>query len=245
MTSPWHGDRGLHGHVVRVLGTRIVSGHHRPGDTLAPEDVQREFAVSRTVVREAFKVLAAKGLIDARPRRGTYVTPRAGWKLLDREVLRWQFEDRGDADFFQRLDEVRGIIEPASARLAARRRDQADLARMDEALAAMAGASTDGKDGSRFTAADLRFHSALLTASHNELLECMQPVVEAGLAARDVIVHGRSHWPDSIPAHSRVLEAVRAGDAAGAERAMRSLLAQATRDLASTRSDLSKREEDG
>src|ERR1700746_1337182 len=83
---------------------------------------QAEFGVSLTVMRESLKVLAAKGLVGARQKRGTYVRQRADWNLLDPDVLRWQFSAKSGASLLRSLDEVRAIIEPAAARLAALRR---------------------------------------------------------------------------------------------------------------------------
>ena len=219
---------GLHARTVQELGTSILHGHLRPGQVLRSEELERDFDVSRSVIREALRVLAAKGMVDARPKRGTLIRPREHWNLLDPDVLRWHFEDRSDQRFFDNLAELRAIIEPPAARLAAERREPGDLEVLDRELAAMAKA---GKRGREFMAADLRFHAALLAASHNELVQRLKPVIEAGLRARDMVVHQRPGWPDSLPVHSRVADAVRAGDGAAAEAAMRSLLQQADHDL--------------
>nr|WP_281386564.1 FCD domain-containing protein [Jiangella mangrovi] len=126
------------------------------------------------------------------------------------------------------LAEVRGIVEPAGARLAATRRTDTDLATLTGALAIMADpeASVDA-----VVEADLVFHRALLAAAGNELLRQMEQVIATGLRARDLLVHGRGPWADSVPAHRAVLDAVAAGDADGAERAVRDLLTQADRDV--------------
>src|SRR6266540_4590215 len=129
--------RGLHGEVVEELGSRIVGGRLAEGQTLDVPDLEAELDVSRTVLREALRVLKAKGLVDARQKRGTFVQPRTEWRLLDPDVVRWQFAGRDDSRFLDDLAEVRGIIEPASARLAALRRDDADIAAMAKALETM------------------------------------------------------------------------------------------------------------
>lgn len=220
--------RGIHGAVVAHLGELIVRGDVAPGATLDPALLERELGVSRTVVREALRVLAAKGLVDARPKRGTVVRARAEWSLLDADVLRWQAQNRADDAFLANLAEVRGIVEPAAARLAADRRTEADLTTLRRALAVMADpeASVDA-----VVEADLVFHRALLAAAHNELLRQMEQVIATGLRARDLLVHGRGPWEDSVPAHRAVADAVAAGDADGAERAVRDLLTQADRDV--------------
>ncbi|MFF3495472.1 FadR/GntR family transcriptional regulator [Streptomyces sp. NPDC002795] len=226
--------RGVHGQTVETIAHRVLSGRIGEGATLDLGALQDELGVSLTALRESLKVLAAKGMVDARQKRGTFVRPRADWHLLDADVLRWQFEslDGGLAvgagnPLLGDLDEVRGIVEPAAVRLAARRRTDDDLAALDAALEAM---GEGGEDGA--VQADLAFHGALLRASHNELLGRMDLVIAAGLAHRDRLVHGTGRHPrDPVPSHRAVLDAVRARDADAAESAMRSLLDQAARDL--------------
>ncbi|MER5441415.1 FCD domain-containing protein [Streptomyces sp. NPDC002790] len=232
--------RGVHGQTVETIAHRVLSGRIGEGATLDLGALQDELGVSLTALRESLKVLAAKGMVDARQKRGTFVRPRADWHLLDADVLRWQFEslDGGVAGgagnpLLGDLDEVRGIVEPAAVRLAACRRTQDDLDALDAALAAM-GEVGEVAEGSaaRAVEADLAFHGALLRASHNELLERMDLVIAAGLAHRDRLVHGTGRHPrDPVPSHRAVLDAVRVGDADAAEAAMRVLLAQAARDL--------------
>lgn len=224
--------RGVHGQTVEALARRILGGQIAEGATLDLVALQSELDVSLTALRESLKVLAAKGMVDARQKRGTFVRARADWNLLDADVLRWQFEGgrAGEADqaLLRNLAEVRSIIEPAAVRLAAERRTDADLTALEEALTAMAGT---GPDPAHAIDADLAFHRALLAATHNELLERMEMVLESGLAHRDRIVHSSPHSEDPIPAHRAVLDAVRAQDAPAAEAAMRALLEQAGRDL--------------
>lgn len=219
--------RGLHAQTVETLGSRIVRGHYEPGEALPPDQLENELGISKTVLREALRVLAAKGLVDARQKRGTVVQARAAWSLLDADLLRWQ-GGQPDAAFFVNLAEVRGIVEPAGARLAAERRTEDDLADLHAALDQMAHA---GSDAPAVVAADLTFHQALLDAAHNELLSRMEVVIEAGLRARDAVVHSGEHWPDSVPVHRAILEAIEVGDGPAAEQAMRRLLEQASVDV--------------
>lgn len=223
--------RGLHGQAVEVLGERIVAGEYAPGTSVRPDLLERELGVSKTVVREALRVLADKGLVDSRQKRGTFIRPRDRWHLLDGDVLRWQ--GRGsDTAFLDNLAEVRAIVEPASARLAAVRRDDADLAAL---AAAIEGMQTAGTDETAMVEADLTFHRTLLAAAHNELLSGMEVVIETGLRVRDHIVHAAEGWTDPVPAHRAVLEAVRAGDPAAAAAATEDLLAQAEADTRTLR----------
>ncbi|MFD9324482.1 FadR/GntR family transcriptional regulator [Streptomyces sp. NPDC060065] len=224
--------RGVHGQTVELLARRILGGEIPEGATLDLVALQSELDVSLTALRESLKVLAAKGMVDARQKRGTFVRPRAEWNLLDADVLRWQFEGgrttASDQALLNNLAEVRTIIEPAAVRLAAERRTDADLAALDGALDAMG--ERDG-NAAHAVEADLAFHRALLAATHNELLERMEMVIESGLAHRDRIVHSSPHSEDPVPAHRAVLDAVRDRDPAAAEAAMRALLDQAGRDL--------------
>jgi len=219
-------DRGLHGHVVRAVGRRIVSGAIEPGTRFNTDALEVEFDVSKTVIRESLKVLAAKGLIDARPRRGTYVRPRSEWSLLDPDLLRWQVEGTSKAKLLDDLAEVRQIVEPAAARLAALRRTEKDLVELETALASVGPYST----AAQITEADLRFHRALLSATRNNLLQRMEYVIEIVLHARDLLVHADGHRDDFMPPHVAVLDAVRASDPDAAEAAMRRLLHQAAID---------------
>jgi GntR family transcriptional regulator, galactonate operon transcriptional repressor len=226
--------RGVHGQTVEAIAHRVLGGRIGEGDTLDLGALQSELGVSLTVLRESLKVLAAKGMVDARQKRGTFVRPRSDWHFLDADVLRWQFETaEGPAGaghpLLRDLGEVRGIVEPAAVRLAAERRTDTDLAALDEAIAAMTSASAVGDDA---VDADLAFHRALLAASHNEMLERMEMVIATGLAFRDRLVHASGHRPqDPVPSHGAVLDAVRARDADAAERAMRALLQQSASDL--------------
>ncbi|MEU3183332.1 FadR/GntR family transcriptional regulator [Streptomyces sp. NPDC006923] len=226
--------RGVHGQTVETLARRVLSGEIPEGATLDLVALQDELDVSLTALRESLKVLAAKGMVDARQKRGTFVRPRADWNLLDADVLRWQFAGGtgagagADIGLLHNLGEVRGIIEPAAVRLAAERRTDADLAALEAALTAMG--EEDG-GAAHAVEADLAFHRALLAATHNELLERMEMVIESGLAHRDQIVHSSPHGEDPVPSHRAVLDAVRARDRDAAEHAMRVLLDQAVRDL--------------
>ncbi|MFJ7073772.1 FadR/GntR family transcriptional regulator [Streptomyces sp. NPDC098781] len=225
--------RGVHGQTVEALARRILGGRIPEGATLDLVALQSELDVSLTALRESLKVLAAKGMVDARQKRGTFVRARSDWNLLDADVLRWQFEGADqatDADrtLLRDLSEVRAIVEPAAVRLAAERRTDTDLAALEAALDAM---GERGSDPGRAVEADLAFHRALLAATHNELLERMEMVIEPGLAHRDRIVHSHPHSEDPVPAHRAVLDAVRDQDPGAAETAMRALLVQAGRDL--------------
>jgi GntR family transcriptional regulator, galactonate operon transcriptional repressor len=224
---------GLHAGVVQGLGRRIVRGELPPGEILPEQgELSRMLGVSRTVVREATKVLAAKGLVESRSKRGTVVLPRSAWRLLDPDVLGWLTEAGLDPDFLRNTFEVRRIIEPAAARLAAERATADELSAIRAPYEAMAGAD----DEASYLEADVRFHALLVAATHNDplvqLVAAFGPALQAGL--RLATRHGWE-WPDfvqySIGPHREVLDAVNARDPDGAAAAMDRLVAQSQASL--------------
>lgn len=224
-----YSQRGVHGHVVNDIGSRIVSGHLPHDSTIDTAELITRYDVSRTVVREALKVLSGKGLVDARPKRGTFVRERENWNLLDPDVLRWQFAVADNPDILEQLHEVRVMVEPAAAALAAARRLEADLVELDQALDDMEASdtSTDG-----IVAADQRFHRGLIDATHNELVVQLAFVIETGLAARDQYVHDhRVSVKRALQRHRDVVEAVRRKDPDAARASMMVLLEAAALDV--------------
>lgn len=219
------GGRGLHGQVVNAVGTRIMRGELPPGSALDPEQLAQEFGVSRTVVREVLKVLTAKGLVGARPKLGTHVAERANWQLLDADVMEWRTSGAPDPRLVVELAEVRLVIEPSAARLAAQRRTDGQLDRIRvacEHLERAYGAEPSGRPD--HTDADLEFHRAVLAASGNELLESFAVVLAPALQARDRLAHRHMTSMDFLGGHRRVLEAITATDSEAAFEAMRALM---------------------
>lgn len=223
--------RGLHGQVVDELGARIMRAEILPGETIDPDALVREFQVSRTVVREAIKVLTAKGLVDARPRLGTYVTERASWQLLDGDVMNWRTLDVPDPLLVVELGEVRRIIEPAAAQMAASRRTSEQLEAMAVALRHLeATVDNDGGDSAPHVKADIAFHTAVLEAAGNELLQRFEVVLEPALHARDSLAYAIDSGKDFIGHHRAVFEAIRDQDATAARSTMQFLMDEAAAD---------------
>ena len=217
-----YSGRNLHGQVVHELGRRIVGGTCAPGEVLPnEEELCRELGVSRTALRESVKVLAAKGLVESRPRIGTRVRASESWNLLDPDVLAWRCATLPDAHFVLQLNEMREIIEPASAALAARNRTQAQLRHIEDAFAAMAAAENIDE----WVDADLDFHTAILTATNNPLLRPLAAMIGSalesllGLSARKA-----GNFKIALPDHGRVLDAIRAQDGPAAQQHMTKLL---------------------
>lgn len=214
---------GLHGQIVHALGRQIVSGAIRPGELLpAPAGV----AASRTVMREVVKVLVAKGLVESRPKTGTRVRPAESWNLLDPDVLAWRHSGAAPEDFLRKLTEVRLVVEPAAAELAAARASAVQLEALDAAFSGMEAAlSGEPEDYAAFDRADLDFHGGIVRACGNELLEQMGQVVFSGLS---VSFHATSRLPgrarESIPLHRAILDAIRRRRPRRAGQAMRRLV---------------------
>ncbi|HVV18320.1 MAG TPA: FadR/GntR family transcriptional regulator [Pseudonocardiaceae bacterium] len=216
----------MHGRVVEWLGLRIVSGEFAAGSQLPNEgDLAARLAVSRGGVREAIKALAAKGLVEPRPRLGTRVLPRPEWNLMDRDVIEWHGH-AADIAFLNDLMELRLMVEPGAARLAAERADEQQVALLEAAYAGMAAhADNLPAEEDSFVEADLAFHLTVLRASGNQLIEQLGRLLETGLHHA---LEATSHLPGGVkatlPLHQAVLNAIRAGKPAAAERATKRLL---------------------
>jgi DNA-binding FadR family transcriptional regulator len=214
------GRRSLFGYVVDALGSRIVRGDLKPGDTLPNEaDLGRELGASRSVVREAVKSLASKGLLEARTRVGTRVLSPSQWNLLDRDVLGWRYAAMPPMQFFREMFDIRRMIEPEAAAIAAERATEADIAAMDEAFRDI---ETAEESSAQAIDADTRFHRAILAASHNELMVQMGTLIGIGLMVSFRI--SSSSFGVFIEHHRGVLKAIRQHDQAAARAAMQQLL---------------------
>jgi DNA-binding FadR family transcriptional regulator len=216
--------RNLKEQLVRSLGIEIVAGRLRPGDVLPSEGVLlARYEISRTVLREAVNVLTAKGLLDTRPKRGTMIKAPSSWSQLDPDVLAWREAGHGeiaqvDESMLDQLMEVRRLIEPGAAALAAARATPKDLSEMELAYGDMESAST----AEEFMEADLAFHLACLHAGRNDFL---MPVAHAIRSAMLTSLHITNKDPQenrevSLPLHRAILDAVVAGDSAAARSAM-------------------------
>ena len=197
---------------------RIVGGAWEGGTPLPNEDeLAAELGVSRTVVREAIKALQAKGLVEVRPKTGTRVRPRRAWHLLDADVVSWQFADMERADDLRELYEVRASIAAAAARLAAARRTAEQLAEIEAQQRRIDAAAAEPLARRH---ADLDFHAAVADAAHNSLLAHATAMVRVALEAA-----APPPADDGSGAlRVAVIDAIRAGDADGAEKAMRMLV---------------------
>lgn len=207
-----------------------MRGEWPPGSALPNEsEWSARLGVSRTALREASKVLAAKGLIESRPKTGTRVRPRESWNFLDPDVLAWQLEARRSGDYARDLFELRRLIEPAASALAAERATRGQLATLEEAYRGMEAA---GDDGELWVAPDLLFHQTILRMTRNELIGSLAALIESALALSFRLSNdnpaGQSH---SLPLHRAVLVQIRARDGERARLAMTVLLDHAEEDV--------------
>lgn len=215
--------RGRQGKVIEGLGKAIVSGRYTPGSLLPREqELIDSFDVSRTSIREATKVLEAKGLVQSRKRLGTFVQPKELWNLFDSDVLHWQVSAGSATEAMQDLIEVRQVIEPMAARAAALRATLSDLRQIEKAQLAMAESVADS---GRYAVSDVAFHMAVFTASHNSILQRFGHLVAEFLRQsftiqQDARALAGEDLVGDAAMHSHVYEAIKRGDAAAAAEAM-------------------------
>lgn len=221
--APRAATRSLHAQVIEDIGESIVSGVLQPGDALPGEaQLATQMAVSRTVLREALKVLAAKGLIETRQKTGMRVRDPRHWNHLDADVLAWRCAAMPTDDFVDKLVEMRAIIEPAAVAAAARRREPAQLDAIGAALEAMEESTTLDE----WAVADLRFHEAVLAATNNELLSSLFGVIEAALGTFFVMsARTAKNFKYALPHHRAVYEAIRRRRPNEAAAAMQAMIA--------------------
>lgn len=217
--------------VAGELARKILSRTLPPGSTLPVEaELCTHFGISRTVLREAVRTLAAKGMIETRQRGGTVVRSPEHWSRLDVEVLAWMSEVAPDIDFVRGLTEARLVIEPAAAALAAERASAQDMVPIEIALKQMYAASTDDLDAC--VEADMRFHTGILAASGNPVFAQLGHMIGAALLNSFRLTSSAAKaFEVTLDAHRDVLEAIRLRRPETARSAMEGLLGIASREL--------------
>jgi len=221
--------KSMHGRIVRELGLRILSADLEPGDRLPSEaELIEKYEVSRPVLREAVRVLVAKGLVISRQRSGSVVRPRNEWHLLDPDVLYWMIQTKPAPEFVRTLMTVRRVFEPAVAALAARAATHHQLAGIAEAYAGMASA----RSRDELLEPDLAFHRRIAEAANNDLLAYIGNMLS--LALRESIQLS-SRLPNthelSLPRHKAILTALQNRDALAARQATLVQLEETVEDL--------------
>ena len=221
----------MHGHVVDALGLAIMRHDFLENSSLPNEDaLAAELTVSRSALREAMKALAAKGLVELRPRTGTRVLPSVSWNFLDPDVLRWQAQT-DQQGLIDNTVELRAIIEPAAAALAAVRATEQQVIDLRGKVEQMQVARDRGDTGG-FNDADARFHVLLIQMSHNPMLAATATPLRLGLnACFELSSAAPGALANAIPLHRQVLERIADREPQAARAALEELLVASRDDI--------------
>ena len=224
----------LHDNVLSALGTAIVSGELPPGQVINLDGVSTTHGVSRSVAREAIRVLESMGMVASRRRVGITIQPQERWNVFDPRVIRWRLASSDRANQLVSLSELRRGFEPAAAALAALRANPHQCRIMAAAVSDMVMHGRSG-DLESYLLADKIFHQTLLEASGNEMFRALNGVVAEVLTGRTH--HGmmpETPNPVAIELHDEVARAIRMRDDVAAERAMRAIIEESMSGVSST-----------
>ena len=224
MTSPGQ-PRNLTARLVEDIGAAIVTGRYSEKNPFPFEaDLCKQYGASRSVLREAVKMLTAKGLLGARPRHGTWVRPERDWNLLDPDVLRWLLERKFSTALLIEFTQMRLAVEPAAAAMAASAGPE-EKAAIRHALNRMVAAESGADDPLE---SDIAFHVAILRATGNRFYEQLQELIETALRF-SIRTSNRVKGVRlaSVDDHRKVLDAIDAGNAARARTLMQALIDEA------------------
>jgi DNA-binding FadR family transcriptional regulator len=224
--DPIERNSSLSYRVAEELGRAIVGGDFVPDDALPTEaELCQKFGVSRTAVREAVKMLSAKGLISSKPRRGIRVMPAEDWNLFDFDLLKWSLEGRPSREILIEFFQLRLAVEPEAAVLAARYASPEDKGRISAALERMRETNEFSESG---ITADLDFHVSLLYATKNRFYIRLRDFIRTALnVAIQFTTPASKSYDDVVAAHEKVLRAIEAGDVERARMSMRTLIEDA------------------
>lgn len=225
-----YSKRSLHGQIAHEIGLEIVAGVLPAGTALPKEEIAcARLGVSRTAYREALKVLSAKNLVHSRPKTGTVVKSRSSWSMLDPDLLAWHFEAGPSFEFARSLYELRMMVEPEGAALAALHATDQQKSSVELAFVEMSSAA----QGSRaHVNADVAFHQAILVASGNELLMTLGSLIETGLAKGFQLTNFDADYEaEALEQHGKVKDAILKGDPVSARSEMRTIIASAWKEM--------------
>jgi DNA-binding FadR family transcriptional regulator len=207
--------------MLDALGRAIVTGVYDSRRFPTEAELAEQHAVSRSVTREAVKMLTAKGLLTARPRKGTTVQSPSQWNLFDPDVLRWLLERKFSLELLRQFSELRIAIEPAAAALAARSGDSAAIAAIRAGYRRMEVAEAGDDDS---LDSDIAFHIAILNASANPFFMQFRDMVETALRTSIRFTNRFKGRTASLPAHHAVLSAIEDRDPKRAQAAMANII---------------------
>ncbi|TQV69900.1 FadR family transcriptional regulator [Exilibacterium tricleocarpae] len=219
-------NRSLTQTIVQDLGLAIVCGTYSAGNPFPIEaELCKHYQVSRSILREAVKMLTSKGLLNARPRQGTWVEPEQSWNLLDPDVLRWLLERKFSLNLLAEFTEVRLAIEPQAAALAAERGSEAQVAQIQRAIERMEAAEVGDDDP---LLADIAFHVAVLEASGNRFYARLQDLIDTALRISIRLTNQfKGVAVASVADHRKVLDGILARDPERARAASCALISEA------------------
>lgn len=207
--------------MLDALGRSIVTGGYDNRRFPTEAELAEQHAVSRSVTREAVKMLTAKGLLTARPRKGTSVQPSSSWNLFDPDVLGWLLDRKFSLELLRQFSELRSAIEPAAAALAARSGDADAIGAIAAGYRRMEAAEAGGDEPLE---ADIAFHIAVLNASSNPFYMQFKDLVATALHTSIRFTNRLEGRTASLPAHREVLSAIEARDPAAAQSAMAAII---------------------
>jgi DNA-binding FadR family transcriptional regulator len=207
--------------LQNALGRAIVSGDYADRPFPSEADLTKEHGVSRSVTREAVKMLAAKGLVGARPKQGTFVLPEESWSLFDPDVLRWLLDRKLSYDLLRHFTELRIAVEPQAAALAAVRASPQQITAISDGLDRMSAAEK-GEDDT--LDADIAFHVAILRASNNPFFAQFRDVVATALRTSIRFTNRLAGRSANIAEHAMVHDAIKAHEPTRASAAMTKLI---------------------
>jgi DNA-binding FadR family transcriptional regulator len=217
-------SRTSHAQVVDELGRAIVAGTYPIGSILPGDaELAQRFRVSRTVLRETMKTLAAKGMIVAKARVGTRVTEKNLWNMFDSEIIAWHFDSGVTEEFLLHLYDIRLAFEPFAAGLAAERANNEDIVRLRALAMEMAA---PGHTSDSLALADLRFHLEVSEAAHNPFMRTLGSLIEAALVGmfRISTPPSQNGFSNIAETHMRIVNAIVDRDVAGARKAMETVI---------------------
>ncbi len=216
-----HLGRNLTYGLLDALGHSIVTGYYGKVDFPTEAELAQQYAVSRSVTREAVKMLTAKGLLSARPRQGTIIQPTTNWNLFDADVLRWTLERKFSPELLRHFNQLRIAIEPAAAALAAVHADTTQCQAISAGLARMAAADK-GQDNT--LDADIAFHVAVLRASNNPFFLQFRDVVSTALRNSIRFTNRIAGRSANVADHAAVRDAILRHHEEGARVAMQRII---------------------
>lgn len=211
--------------MVQELGRMIVCGEYADDSFPTEAELCEKFGVSRSAVREAVKMLSAKGLIASKPKQGIRIQPEDQWNIFDPDLLQWMLQSKPSLQVLKEFLQVRTTIEPGAAALAANDADGASIENIEKALERMRKAEAGSKEELE---ADIAFHVSILYASKNRFYIRLRDFISTAL--RVSISHTtpiKGNYAQIIDDHAKVFNAIKNRNPERAKQTMLALIDEA------------------